>query len=154
MEMIKKIYEEINKKYKCSELYVEDFTAEQIFYQIEELCDKVIHENEIKINSLYGKFLKFNKKKSEIIKEEILEDKYEEVVNDISESSNEIENEDDYDDSDSFEEKKKLLDEEVSREYSSIEEDTLSEDGSIVDIGEIKDIPASEIFKKLDKNIK
>jgi uncharacterized membrane-anchored protein YjiN (DUF445 family) len=151
MKTVKEIYDEINKKYKCNEIYVEGFTTEQIYYQIEELCDKVFNENEKKVNKNYEKFL-LSKRDDGKVNEDGSD---EESIKDEESFEDEIiKDEESYDSTDSFEEKRKLLDEDISEETSSTDEDTLSDEGSIEDPEDLKDIPASELFKKLDKNIK
>lgn len=170
-EMIEKIYKQLNEKYNCNELFLEGFTSEQIFYQSEKLCNTVLENNQKKIDKMYKKYLLLENNK--------IQDKgYREnqtacVKKDDNlqlENSDNLENEDSSQDnlltenisiveefksdsSEDFERQKKLLEEDES-DISEEDEDTLSDEGSIEDIEDLKDIPASELFKKLDKNIK
>ncbi|ADM10882.1 uncharacterized protein Eint_010180 [Encephalitozoon intestinalis ATCC 50506] len=52
MEVLREELEKISSKYDSQELYVEGFTPEQIYYQIEELCNTIIQRCEDSIARL------------------------------------------------------------------------------------------------------
>ena len=49
MNTVKEIYDTLNSKYECKEIYIEDFQTEQIFYQVEDLVNKVIEKMKLKL---------------------------------------------------------------------------------------------------------
>lgn len=88
MQVLRDELEKISDKYGCRELYVEGFTPEQIYYQIEDLCNSIIERSEVAISRLYPKYEKLPllnggkvcyRKSSEDSQKEIISDQDEEM---------------------------------------------------------------------------
>ncbi|AFM97642.1 hypothetical protein EHEL_010170 [Encephalitozoon hellem ATCC 50504] len=56
MQVFRDELEKISAKYGCQELHTEGFTPEQIYYQIEDLCNSIIERSESAISGLYPKY--------------------------------------------------------------------------------------------------
>lgn len=61
MQVLKSEFERISKKYKKQELYLENFSPEQIHHQIEDICNVVLHKCEEIIDHLYPHYNKIDK---------------------------------------------------------------------------------------------
>ncbi|EQB61011.1 hypothetical protein NAPIS_ORF01418 [Vairimorpha apis BRL 01] len=157
MNTVKEIYDTLNSKYECKEIYIEDFQTEQIFYQVEDLVNKVIEKNEIKIN----KYLKLCEKecnKTENIKisenDDINLEKSDEISNDINDIQSE--NNKDYSIDSKDEKEEDFIEFDASSEFSFDKESNESEfeEDEEINIDDLKELPALDVFKYLDKNIK
>jgi hypothetical protein len=166
---LNKIYKEINEQ---GEIYTEGFTPEQIYYQIEEVSEKIYKEANEKIKMVskvkvkeverkhegYVKVDGHEKAEGKLKAEGKAEEKTDE---DVGEDDQEDVSEDDYGNEDNVtdneDDSTPLVIENVGSDYSdcsSIDEGTYSEDSSPFDPEEMKSKPASELFKTLDKNIR
>lgn len=157
MNTVKEIYDTLNSKYECKEIYIEDFQTEQIFYQVEDLVNKVIEKNEIKIN----KYLKLCEKecnKTENIKisenDDINLEKSDEISNDINDIQSE--NNKDYSIDSKDEKEEDFIEFDASSEFSFDKESNESEfeEDEEINIDDLKELPALDVFKYLDKNCK
>lgn len=160
MNTVKEIYDTLNSKYECKEIYIEDFQTEQIFYQVEDLVNKVIEKNEIKIN----KYLKLCEKecnKTENIKisenDDINLEKSDEISNDINDINDiQSENNKDYSIDSKDEKEEDFIEFDASSEFSFDKESNESEfeEDEEINIDDLKELPALDVFKYLDKNCK
>ncbi|KAF9764052.1 hypothetical protein NGRA_0880 [Nosema granulosis] len=172
MKIIQEIYKEIGGK---QEVHVEGFTTEQIYYQTEELCSRILLEAEEYVTELYKKVEeKYScKNKNEENENLLVKDRpttatsteEEEKEDDDEKEEDEKEDDEKEDDEDSttattteeddFTSPLKI--ENVGTDYSdasSVDEDTYSEEDENFDEEELKNKPASDLFKVLDKNIR
>ncbi|AFN82355.1 hypothetical protein EROM_010100 [Encephalitozoon romaleae SJ-2008] len=60
MQVLRDELEKISDKYGYQELYVEGFTPEQIYYQIEDLCNSIVERSDVAISRLYPKYQKLS----------------------------------------------------------------------------------------------
>ncbi|EOB14312.1 hypothetical protein NBO_30g0006 [Nosema bombycis CQ1] len=159
---LNKIYKEINEQ---GEIYTEGFTPEQIYYQIEEVSEKIYKEANERIKMVSevrkDKLKADGHEKAEGKVEDKAEGKLKEADENASEDDQEDVSEDDYgnedNETDNEDDSTPLVIENVGSDYSdcsSVDEGTYSEDSSPFDPEEMKSKPASELFKTLDKNIR
>lgn len=163
MDNVKEIYDNLNLKYNCKEIFIIDFTAEQIFYQAEDLVNKVIEKNESKIDRYYISCEKeINKSNNtegmgnEMQTREAENYKCIEETKNSSDKESDVEFEDEEisNQDDSCEDQdEKSNDCETSSEFSFDKESDEVESEELT-IDDLKDLPACDIFKYLDKNIK
>lgn len=178
MTTVKEIYDSLNLDYNCKEIFIEDFTSEQIYYQVEELVNKVVEKNENQICRYLKLCEEKNKKYSEsVVKENKSESCIENEHNmkqgsdlenestaksDTDEEDLKNENTPESDTDEDDVENKSTIEsdtveseahEETSSEFSFDKESEEAESEEI-NIDEFRNLPGSEIFKFLDKNIK
>lgn len=158
MNTVKEIYDTLNSKYECKEIYIEDFQTEQIFYQVEDLVNKVIEKNEIKIN----KYLKLCEKecnKTENIKisenDDINLEKSDEISNDINDIQSE--NNKDYSIDSKDEKEEDFIEFDASSEFSFDKESNESEfeEDEEINIDDLKELQLwmfLNIWTKISKN--
>ncbi|KMV66685.1 hypothetical protein M970_010130 [Encephalitozoon cuniculi EcunIII-L] len=81
MQVLKDEFKKISSNYGHRELYLEGFTPEQIYYQMEDLCNAILQRSEKLISELHPKYEKLpSRKERKICSEKSLMDVESEAI--------------------------------------------------------------------------